>query len=188
MKNNYENWVKYKNNQFNKLKQNEMKLNDLFSEIYEISSKSSVENKHISINNPNLKDDIQSFISYAVGCMFGRYDLSKESIIFAGGNFNLSNYQFTPDDDNIIPVLDTEYFEDDIVGRFVEFVKTCLGDDYLEENLEFIASSINNSNKSPRDKIRDYFVKEFFNNHNKIYKKDLFIGSLTAEKKMLLIV
>ena len=76
-----------------------------------------------------------------------------------------------PDDDNIIPVLDTEYFEDDIVGRFIEFVKTCFGKDTLEENLEFIADAISNSNKSSREKIREYFVKEFFNYHNKIFKK-----------------
>lgn len=169
---NYDNWVEYKKNQFNELKQNETKLNHIFSEIYNIPSDNLIEDKHISINNPNLKEDMKSFISYAVGCMFGRYSLDDESIIFAGGNFNLLKYtKFIPDDDNIIPVLDTEYFEDDIVGRFVEFVKSCFGEEYLEENMEFIANSLSNSNKPFRDKIRDYFVKEFFNNHNKIYKK-----------------
>ena len=169
---NYNEWVEYKNNQFNKLKQNEINLNYLFKEIYNISNSNSINDKHISIYKPNIDEDIKSFISYSVGCMFGRYSLDKEGLIFAGGNFDLSEYiKFTPDDDNIIPVLDTEYFEDDIVGYFVEFVKTCFGEEYLEENLEFISNSLSNSNKSSREKIRDYFVKDFFNNHNKIYKK-----------------
>ena len=162
----------YKKKQFNKLKQSEMKLNEIFSEIYKIPHTNYIENKHISINQPNSEDIVKSFISYAVGCMFGRYSLDQEGLQFAGGNFDMNNYhKFIPDDDNIIPVLDTEYFEDDIVGRFVEFVKTCFGQRHLEENLEFIASTISNSNKPPREKIRDYFLKDFFNNHNKAYKK-----------------
>ena len=162
----------YKKKQFIKLKQSEMKLNEIFSEIYKIPHTNSIENKHVSINQPNSEDIVKSFISYSVGCMFGRYSLDQEGLQFAGGNFDINNYhKFIPDDDNIIPVLDTEYFEDDIVGRFVEFVKACFGQQHLEENLEFIASTISNSNKPPREKIRDYFLKDFFNNHDKIYKK-----------------
>ena len=91
---------------------------------------------------------------------------------FAGGNFDLSDYiSFLPDDDNIIPVLDSEYFEDDIVGRFVEFVKTCFGEETLEENLDFITNALSKSKKSSREKIRDYMLKNFFNDHKKTYKK-----------------
>ena len=170
--NNTKSLREYKKKQFNKLKQSEMKLNEIFSEIYKIPHTNFIENKHISINQPNSEDIVKSFISYSVGCMFGRYSLDQEGLQFAGGNFDINNYhKFIPDEDNIIPVLDTEYFEDDIVGRFVEFVKTCFGQRHLEENLEFIASTISNSNKPPREKIRDYFLKDFFNNHNKIYKK-----------------
>ena len=172
LENNYIKWNNYKNNQFNQLKENETELNDIFSEIYHISCDKNIENKHVSVNLSDLNEDIKSFISFAVGCMFGRYSLDNENLQFAGGKFDLLSYtKFTPDDDNIIPILDTEYFEDDIVGYFVEFIKTCFGEENLENNLEFIAGSLSNSNKSSRETIRDYFLKEFFNNHNKIYKK-----------------
>ncbi|WP_304047181.1 hypothetical protein [Methanobrevibacter gottschalkii] len=170
--NNMISWIEYKKKQFNELKQNEILLNNIFSEIYKISNVNVLENKYVSINQPTLEDTIKSFISFAVGCMFGRYSLDNDGLQYAGGEFNINKYhKFIPDDDNIIPVLDTEYFEDDIVGRFVEFVKTCFGQRYLEENLEFISNSISNSNKTPRDKIREYFLKDFYNYHNKIYKK-----------------
>ena len=172
LENCFEKLLNYKNNQIKNLELNEIRLNELFSEIYNISCENSIEKKHISINTPDLTNAIKSFISYCVGCMFGRYNLDSEGLKFAGGEFDISNYhKFVPDKDNIIPVLDTEYFEDDIVGKFVEFVKICFGNEYLEENLEYIANSISNSNKPSRDKIREYFVREFFNNHNKTYKK-----------------
>ena len=115
---------------------------------------------------------VKSFISYSVGCMFGRYSVDKEGLQFAGGEFKINNYhKFIPDEDNIIPVLDSEYFEDDIVGRFVEFVKTCFGQENLEENLDFIANVLSKNKKSSREKIRDYLLKNFFNDHKKTYKK-----------------
>lgn len=104
--------------------------------------------------------------------MFGRYSLDKEGLQFAGGNFDISNYdKYKPDNDNIIPVLDTEYFEDDIVGRFVEFIKICFGEETLEENLDFIASALNKKGKTSREIIRNYFITDFFKDHAKIYKK-----------------
>ena len=118
------------------------------------------------------EDTIKSFISYAVGCMFGRYSLDQEGLQYAGGEFNLNNYsKFVPDEDNIIPVLDSEYFEDDIVGRFVEFVKICFGEETLEENLDFIANALTKNKKRSREKIREYLLKNFFNDHKKTYKK-----------------
>ena len=104
--------------------------------------------------------------------MFGRYSLDDDGLQFAGGEFDINNYnKFIPDDDNIIPVLDSEYFEDDVVGRFVEFVKLCFGEEHLEENLDFIANALAKNKKPSREKIRDYMLKNFFNDHKKTYKK-----------------
>lgn len=115
---------------------------------------------------------IKSFISYSVGCMFGRYSLDNDGLIFAGGSFNLNKYsKFIPDDDNIIPVLDTEYFNDDIVGRFVEFLKVCFGKESLEENLDFIASILKKKGKTSREIIRNYFLTDFFKDHIQLYNK-----------------
>ena len=172
IKDNFIDWKKLKEIHFNKLKNNEMRLNTLFSEIYEINHEKIIEDKYISLTLANYEKDIKSFISYAIGCMFGRYSLDNEGLQFAGGDFNINNYnKFTPDDDNIIPVLDSEYFEDDIVGRFVEFVKVCFGEEHLEENLDFIANALAKNKKPSREKIREYLLKNFFNNHKKTYKK-----------------
>ena len=168
----YQKLVEYKNNQFNNLKDNEIELNKIFAEIYNVHINQDIEDKYISISPLNMEYIIKSFISYAVGCMFGRYSLDKEDLQFAGGEFDLNNYHiFVPDDDNIIPILDSEYFEDDIVGKFIEFVKTCFGKEYLEENLDFIGNAISKSNSSSREKIRNYFLKNFFTNHKNLYNK-----------------
>ena len=165
-------WQNYKEKQFNLLKTNEIQLNNLFSEIYNIDIDCNVNDENISIITSDYINDVKSFISYAIGCLFGRYSLDNGGLQFAGGNFNLDQYhKFIPDDDNIIPVLDSEYFEDDIVGRFIEFVKTSFGDEHLEENLEFIANALSKNKKPSRDKIREYLVKNFFNDHKKTYKK-----------------
>ena len=172
IKDNFSEWKKLKDIHFNKLKNNEIRLNTVFSEIYEIKSNEIIEDKYISLTLANYENDIKSFISYAVGCMFGRYSLDNEGLQFAGGEFNIGNYhKFIPDDDNIIPVLDSEYFEDDIVNRFVEFVKICFGEETLEENLDFIANALAKNKKPSREKIRDYMLKNFFNDHKKTYKK-----------------
>ena len=120
----------------------------------------------------DVKEDIKSFISYAVGCMFGRYSLGNQGLQFASTEFNFDNYNKSiVDDDNIIPVLDTAYFEDDIIGKFIEFIKNCFGEEYLEENLDFIANALSKNKKPSREKIRDYMLKNFFNDHKKTYKK-----------------
>ena len=104
--------------------------------------------------------------------MFGRYSLNAEGLQYGGGKFDLNSYdKFIPDEDNIIPILDSEYFEDDIVGKFIEFVKTCFGEEYLEENLEFIGNALSKSNSNSREKIRSYFLKNFFTNHKNSYNK-----------------
>ena len=168
----FELWNNYKINQFNLLKSNEIKLNEIFSSIYCTNLNYFIEDKHISIILADKIEDVKSFISYAIGCMFGRYSLDNEGLQFAGENFDLNVYhRFVPDDDNIIPVLDSEYFEDDIVGRFVEFVKTCFGEENLEENLDFIADALSKNKNPSRERIRDYLLKNFFNDHKKTYKK-----------------
>jgi type II restriction/modification system DNA methylase subunit YeeA len=126
-----------------------------------------------------LTDTIKEFISYAVGCMFGRYSLDKTGLVLANQDEKIENYlkqvpepSFMPDEDNIIPILEDEYFEDDIVGRFKEFLKMTFGDDTLSENLDFIAEALGgNGKKSSEAVIRDYFLKSFYKDHLKMYKK-----------------
>ena len=165
-------WKKYKDNQLIQLKNTEIKLNKEFCEIYNININCDVENENVSIITSDYVNDIKSFVSYAVGCMFGRYSLDNKGLQFAGGKFNINDYhKFIPDDDNIIPVLDTAYFDDDIVGYFTKFVETCFGEEHLEENLDFIAGALSKSNKPSREIIRDYLLKNLFNDHKKTYKK-----------------
>lgn len=157
-----------------KLKKNEESINRYFIAIYKLEKEltNEIGDNELSFFEFDDVTLIKSFISYAVGCMFGRYSLDNEGLQFAGGEFNINNYSnFIPDDDNIIPVLDSEYFEDDIVNRFVEFVKTCFGEETLEENLDFIANALAKNKKPSREKIRDYLLKNFFNDHKKTYKK-----------------
>jgi hypothetical protein len=126
-----------------------------------------------------LTDTIKEFISYAVGCMFGRYSLDKPGLVLANQGEKREDYLeqvpepgFMPDRDNIIPILEDEYFEDDIVGRFKEFLKVTFGEDTLSENLDFIAEALGgNGKKSSEDVIRDYFLKSFYKDHVKMYKK-----------------
>ena len=166
------NWNVYKNNQINTLKSNEIELNKIFSEIYSVKLDNTVEDKYLAIHEANYESDVKSFISYAGGCMFGRYSLDKGGIFLAGEQFDSNNYsKFIPDDDNIIPVLDTEYFTDDIVGRFVKFVKVCFGEETLEENLDFIAGALKKKGKTSREIIRNYFLTDFFKDHVKMYNK-----------------
>ena len=127
---------------------------------------------------------IKQFISYAVGCMFGRYSLDEEGLAFAGGEFDKNKYiKFIPDEDNCIPITDSEYFSDDIVTRFVEFVKTVYGEETLEENLKFIVQALSNKNDTPKDIIREYFLKSFYDDHLKRYKKRPIYWLYDAGKK-----
>ena len=126
-----------------------------------------------------LTDTIKEFISYAVGCMFGRYSLDKPGLILANQGEKIQDYleqvsepSFMLDADNIIPILEDEYFEDDIIGRFKEFLKVTFGEDTLSENLDFIAEALGgNGKKSSEAVIRDYFLKSFYKDHLKMYKK-----------------
>lgn len=174
IENSYINWAEFTEKQFNQLKANEEELNRIFIDIYGLQDELTpeVENKDVTIRKADKERDVKSFISYAVGCMLGRYSLDVEGLAYAGGEWDSSKYKtFIPDPDNCIPITDEEYFDDDIVGRFVEFVKIVFGENTLEENLMFIAEALGSKGKTSREKIRNYFLKDFIKDHNKIYQK-----------------
>lgn len=166
-------WERETDRRFNTLKSNEEELNRIFIDIYGLQDELTpeVEDKDVTIRKADLKRDVRSLISYAVGCMFGRYSLDVEGLAYAGGEWDASKYKtFIPDEDNIIPICDDEYFEDDIVGRFVKFIETVYGKDTLEQNLRFIADALGGSGQ-PKDVIRNYFLNDFYADHLKIYQK-----------------
>lgn len=170
----YKEWEKECEERFNKLKANEEELNRIFIDIYGLQDelKPEVEDKDVTVRKADLQREIKSLVSYAVGCMFGRYSLDIKGLAYAGGEWDSSKYKtFIPDADNCIPITDTAYFDDDIVNRFTEFVKVVYGADTLEENLKFIADALGNKGTASRDVIRNYFLKDFFSDHVKIYKK-----------------
>ena len=167
-------WEQECNDRFNKLKANEEELNRVFIDIYGLQDELTpeVEDKDVTVRKADLQRDVRSFVSYAVGCMFGRYSLDTEGLVYAGGEWDSDKYKtFIPDEDNCIPITDTAYFEDDIVGRFCEFVKVVYGEDTLEANLEFIAKALGNRGNTSRDIIRNYFLNDFFKDHCKVYQK-----------------
>ena len=169
----YKEWEAECNERFNTLKANEEELNRIFIDIYGLQDELSpeVEEKDVTVRKADLTREIRSLISYAVGCMFGRYSLDVEGLAYAGGAWDESKYSiFIPDKDNIIPICDDEYFEDDIVGRFVKFIEVVYGKETLEENLRFIANALG-GNGLPRDVIRDYFLNGFYADHLKVYQK-----------------
>lgn len=166
-------WQTECDERFNQLKANEEELNRIFIDIYGLQDELTpdVEDKDVTVRKADLGRDIRSFISYAVGCMFGRYSLDVDGLAYAGGEWDASKYvSFAADKDNIIPICDDEYFEDDIVGLFVEFVKTVYGADTLDENLKFISDALGGKGQ-PKDVIRNYFLSDFYSDHCKMYQK-----------------
>ena len=193
----------------------EIRINELFSIIYDVEEKNfNATNVEVLLRNADKYADIRSFVSYAVGNMFGRYSLDREGLVYAGGDIDNIywkcqgvsplakdgspldgytgaslaeyNYGYFRDDedwrkatrlsysvdyDNVIPITDEEYFSDDIVARFVEFVKIVYGSDTLEENLDFIANALGNKGDTSREVIRNYFLKDFYTDHLKVYQK-----------------
>lgn len=174
VQNAFENWEKECVDRFNQLKATEEELNRIFIEIYGLQDELTpeIEDKDVTIRKADLARDVKSLISYAVGCMLGRYSLNVDDIAYAGGEWDESKYTtFIPDKDNCILITDEEYFGDDIVGRFVEFVKCVYGAETLEENLDFIAKALGNKGSTSREIIRTYFVKDFYKDHVKTYQK-----------------
>mgnify|MGYP000334045694 CR=1 FL=1 len=170
----FEMWSKECDERFNLLKANEEELNRIFIDIYGLQDELTpeVEDKDVTVRKADLQRDIKSLISYAVGCMFGRYSLDEDGLVYAGGEWDNSKYDtFIPDEDNCIPITDEEYFEDDIVGLFCAWLKKVYGEDTLEENLDFIANAFGNKGKTSREVIRNYFLTDFIKDHIKTYQK-----------------
>lgn len=188
----YENWKSICESNYLTLKANEERINREFINIYNLSEEmtEAVQYRDITVHRiydskefvpaemeasayVMLKADVvKDFISYAVGCMFGRYSLDSEGLVYAGGDWDSTKYKsFIPDEDNCIPITDTKYFDDDIVGRFCEFIKVVYGEDTLEENLDYIAQALGNKGNSSREVIRNYFLNDFYKDHCKIYQK-----------------
>lgn len=200
------------NEQFEQLRANEEELNRIFAEIYNMVGEVpiEVEDKYVSVARifdtaeeipesykgnkyvRTKRDEITSLISYAVGCMFGRYSLDVDGLVLADQGDTVEDYlqkmpdlasvSFMPDADNVIPITDEEYFEDDIVGRFVEFMRVAYGAETLEENLRFAADALGGKGTS-RDVIRSYFLKEFFKDHCQTYKKRPIYWQFDSGKK-----
>ncbi len=178
-------WEREAAERFDTLKANEEELNRIFIDIYGLQDELTpeVEDKDVTVRRADLGREIRSLISYAVGCMFGRYSLDAEGLAYAGGEWDLGKYRsFIPDKDNIIPISDDEYFDDDMMGRFVEFVKTVYGADTLEENLKFIADALGGKG-TPREVIRNYFLNDFYKDHLKIYQKRPIYWQFDSGKK-----
>ena len=188
----YEQWKEECEQRFLKLKENEEELNRIFIDIYGLNDELTpdVVDKDITVHRVydskddvpesmkgsnyvrTLHDEIVSLVSYAVGCMFGRYSLDVDGLAYAGGEWDGSKYKtFIPDADNCIPITDEEYFEDDIVGLFCAWLKKVYGEDTLEENLDFIANALGNKGKTSREVIRNYFLTDFIKDHIKTYQK-----------------
>ena len=170
----YEIWQRECNDRFAKLKANEEELNRIFIDIYGLQDELTpeVEDKDVTVRRADLGRDIRSLISYAVGCIFGRYSLDKPGLAYAGGDWNPDQYHtFLPDADNVIPITDEEYFPDDLTGLFVAWVKKVFGAESLEDNLAFIAKALGTKGTSPRAVIRNYFLNGFYADHVKIYQK-----------------
>lgn len=166
-------WKEECDRRFNQLQSNEEELNRIFIDIYGLQDELTpeVEDKDATVRKADLQRDIKSLISYAVGCMFGRYSLDVDGLAYAGGEWDASKYStIIPDKDNIIPICDDEYFEDDMTGRFIKWVETVYGSETLEENLKFIADALGGKGQ-PKEVIRKYFMDDFYADHCKIYQK-----------------
>ncbi len=188
------------NARFEQLRANEEELNRIFAKIYNMEGEVpiEVEDKYVSVARifdtadeipesykgnkyvRTKRDEITSLISYAVGCIFGRYSLDVDGLVLADQGATVSNYlakmpdpenvTFMPDGDNVLPITDDEYFDDDIVRYFIDFVRTVYGEETLEQNLAFIAEALGGKGTS-REVIRTYFLKDFFKDHCQTYKK-----------------
>lgn len=189
----YAAWEAECEERFNRLKANEEELNRIFAEIYDMVGEVpiEVEDKYVSVRKADLQREIRSLLSYAVGCMMGRYSLDEEGLILADQGATRDDYlaripnpRFMPDDDGIIPVTDEDYFgDDDIVAHTIEFLKAAYGEETLEANLRYIADALGGEGKPSRDVIRQYFLKDFYPDHLQVYKKRPIYWMLDSGKK-----
>lgn len=172
----FDNWCVFKREEYSRLKNNEERINEIVSEWYGATEEydATVDVEDISIQTADLEKDIKSLLSYAVGCMFGRYTLKKKGLIYAGGDWSISNYEgFMPDKDNVIPITDEEYLEDDIISRLCDWLKDIFGQNSLEQNLDYIARAISSKGGTARDIIRNYFLTDFYKDHCLNYSVNL---------------
>ena len=171
----YEAWSAECEERFARMKAHEEELNRLFLEIYGMQGDLSpeVRAEEVSVRRADRERDVKGLLSYAVGCMLGRYSTDREGVVYAGGVWDESLYEsFRPDDDNVIPICCDDYFEDDILGRLIEWLQAVYGADSLEENLSFIAESLGGKGGSTaREVIRSYFLNGFYADHVKMYGK-----------------
>ncbi|MFJ5762758.1 BREX-1 system adenine-specific DNA-methyltransferase PglX [Neobacillus sp. NPDC093182] len=173
----FEEWQKTTNKNIEIVKQNEERINEIFINLYNLQKETGIEvcEDNITLTKADKHYDIKSFISYAIGCMFGRYSIHKDGLAFAGGDFNIENYkQFSfIVNDNVIPITDDYYFEDDIVSRLIKFLQEVFGDEKLEDNIEFIANSLGRgANETSRQSLRRYFLKDFYKDHIQRYSSN----------------
>ncbi len=199
----YAAWKQECEARFQQLKKNEEELNRIFIDIYGLQDELTpdVADKDVTVHRVfdskddvpdsmkgsnyvrTMRDEIVSLISYAVGCMFGRYSLDVDGLAYAGGEWDAGKYKtIIPDRDNILPICDDEYFDDDITGRFVNFVRAAYGEDTLEENLRFIADALGGKD-TPREVIRSYFLNDFYADHLKTYQKRPIYWLFSSGKK-----
>ena len=193
-------WQAECDDRFNQLKTNEEELNRIFIDIYGLQDELTpeVEDKDVTVRKADLQRDIKSLLSYAVGCMFGRYSTYKDGLLFAGEPYSLQAFvdkmnerpgtisaeelerayrnegivvdeMFFPDADNVIPITDEEYLDDDIVSRLCAWLKAVYGADTLEANLDYIAKALGNKGSTSREIIRNYFLNDFFKDHCQTY-------------------
>lgn len=168
----FSSWQEECDNRFTALKKNEEELNNIFINIYGLQGELSPNesDSDVTVRKADLSRDIRSLLSYAVGCMFGRYSLDIDGLAYAGGDWDVGKYStFIPDADNVIPITDEDYFDDDIVGLLIQWLKKVYGEDTLEENLDFIAKELGNKGNTSREIIRNYFLTDFFKDHCKTY-------------------
>ena len=178
-------WEKSCDDRFSQLKANEEELNRIFIDIYGLQNELTpdVEDDDVTVRRADLGRDIRSLISYAVGCMLGRYSLDAPGLAFAGGEWNPDAYKTYPADaDGILPITDDEYFDDDIVGLLINWVRTVYGEVTLEDNLKFIANALGGKG-TPREVIRQYFLNDFYKDHLKVYQKRPIYWQFSSGKK-----
>ena len=170
---------------FNQLKANEEELNRIFIEIYGLQDELTpeVEDRDVTVRKAELQREIKSLISYAIGCIFGRYSLDVEGLCYAGGEWDASKYTtIIPDVDNILPICDDDYFDDDLLGKIVNFVEVVYGKETLEENLRFIADALGGKGTA-REVIRNYLLNGFYADHLKTYQKRPIYWQFSSGKK-----
>lgn len=181
----YEYWEKKSLERFVQLKANEEELNRIFIDIYGLQDELTpeVEEKDVTVRKADLQREIKSLISYAIGCIFGRYSLDVEGLAFAGGEWDESKYKTViPDADNILPICDDDYFEDDLANKIFKWVETVYGKETLEENLRFIADALGGKGTA-REVIRNYLLNGFYADHLKIYQKRPIYWLFSSGKK-----